>query len=429
MSDWHLRLLSARPSPAPVLRRACACGGTPGPTGECEACRRRRVQRAARSAGPAVAPPVVHEVLRSPGRALDPAVRAEMEPRFGHSFADVRVHADGQAAESARAVGAHAYAVGRDVVFGAGRYAPGSAEGRRLIAHELAHVVQQRGAAATLQPRLEIGAADDPAEREAERAAEGAAAVTEGGPAVVRRQRTQPTRAEIRRDDRLRRLARWPGEALAAWRRLSEGERTVLVMYMAGTYDSEFARQFLAVASDPRQRQRAPTYHATNLPVGTPAQLRARGWRMAAAGPGQEHWVRPNGDVLHRIISAGSTSAPAPAAEQATPAPAPAEAPPAPQPQAPEPEEAPPRVPPRSTFGREVQRRDGASVAGVTGRATRYEDGTITLESPGGGTTTYRPRPRSSGGVYDIYDQAGDLIPDVVWQIDTDEVFGASPPP
>ena len=159
-------------------------------------------------AGPAVAPPIVHDVLRTSGAPLSTQTRAEMEPRFGHSFADVRVHADGQAAESARAVGAYAYAVGRDVVFGAGRYAPGSAEGKRLIAHELAHVVQQRGAAATLQPRLEIGAADDPAEREAERAAEGAATVTEGGPAVLRRQgRSSPAP----RSAATTACAGWPG--------------------------------------------------------------------------------------------------------------------------------------------------------------------------------------------------------------------------
>jgi outer membrane protein OmpA-like peptidoglycan-associated protein len=157
-----------------VLRRACACGGTPGPTGECEACRKKRLglQRSEAAAGPSVAPPIVHEVLRSHGQPLDAATRAEMEPRFGHSFAQVRVHADGRAAESARAVGAHAYAVGGDIVFAAGRYAPGSRDGRRLIAHELAHVVQQGGAAsASLQPKLEVGAVDDPAEREADQAA------------------------------------------------------------------------------------------------------------------------------------------------------------------------------------------------------------------------------------------------------------------
>jgi hypothetical protein len=146
------------------------------------------------AAAPAVAPPVVHDVLRSSGMPLDAAVRARMEPRFGHSFADVRVHADGRAAESARAVGAHAYAVGTHVVFGAGRYAPGSADGNRLIAHELAHVVQQRGAPASLQPSLEIGAADEPAEREAEAAARSA---MEGGDARVAR----GTGARVARQD------------------------------------------------------------------------------------------------------------------------------------------------------------------------------------------------------------------------------------
>src|SRR5207247_5083803 len=63
-----------------------------------------------------------------------------MEPRCGHSFGEVRVHNDTRAAESARAVNAVAYTVGRDVVFGAGQFAPHSHEGRKLIAHELTHV-------------------------------------------------------------------------------------------------------------------------------------------------------------------------------------------------------------------------------------------------------------------------------------------------
>jgi hypothetical protein len=89
-------------------------------------------------------PSIVYEVIRSPGHPLDPATRAFMEPRCGHSFGEVRVHNDTRAAESARAVNAVAYTVGRDVVFGAGQFAPHSREGRKLIAHELAHVVQQR---------------------------------------------------------------------------------------------------------------------------------------------------------------------------------------------------------------------------------------------------------------------------------------------
>ena len=101
-----------------------------------------------------VAPPIVHEVLRSSGQPLDPATRAFMEPRFGHDFSRVQVYADASAEQSAREVNAHAYTVGNSVVFGAGRFAPETSEGRRLIAHELTHVVQQQtasGATSALQ--------------------------------------------------------------------------------------------------------------------------------------------------------------------------------------------------------------------------------------------------------------------------------------
>jgi len=91
-------------------------------------------------------PPIVHEALDSSGQPLDTGTRALFEPRFGHDFGGVRVHIDSEAAESARAVNALAYTVGRDVVFGAGQFAPHSYEGRKLIAHELTHVVQQRSA-------------------------------------------------------------------------------------------------------------------------------------------------------------------------------------------------------------------------------------------------------------------------------------------
>lgn len=93
-------------------------------------------------------PPIVHEILQSPGQPLDPTMRAFFEPRFGHDFSQVRVHTDTKAAESARAVNALAYTVGRDVVFGVGRYAPRTSAGRGLLGHELTHVIQQQGASA-----------------------------------------------------------------------------------------------------------------------------------------------------------------------------------------------------------------------------------------------------------------------------------------
>jgi Domain of unknown function (DUF4157) len=106
------------------------------------------------------APTIVDEVLQSSGQPLDGATRAFMEQRFGHDFARVRVHRDARAAESARAVNALAYTVGQDVVFAAGRYVPGTSEGRQLLAHELTHTVQQRhGAAEKISPSLSVSLA------------------------------------------------------------------------------------------------------------------------------------------------------------------------------------------------------------------------------------------------------------------------------
>lgn len=160
----------------PSLQRKCACGGTPGPTGECENCRRKRLglQRKGVGPQPTEVPPIVHEVLRSPGQPLEPTVRAALEPRFGHDFSRVRVHTGSRAAESARAVNALAYTLGRDVVFAAGQYAPATAKGQKLLAHELTHVLQQGGSSSPLQAQpadaspLTLGPAHDPSEAQAE---------------------------------------------------------------------------------------------------------------------------------------------------------------------------------------------------------------------------------------------------------------------
>lgn len=104
----------------------------------------RLLQRAAVNSSPVnEVPPIAYEVLRSPGQPLDAETQAFMEPRFGHDFSHVRVHTDAKAAESARAVNALAYTVGRNVVFGTGQYAPETGMGQGLLAHELTHVIQQ----------------------------------------------------------------------------------------------------------------------------------------------------------------------------------------------------------------------------------------------------------------------------------------------
>ena len=117
------------------------------------ACSKTIQRQSVNAANMDAVPSSVHEVLRSPGQPLDEETRFYMEPRFGHDFGRVRIHADSQAGESARAINALAYTVGNDVVFGAGRYKSATANGQRLLAHELAHVVQQRTSPITLIQR------------------------------------------------------------------------------------------------------------------------------------------------------------------------------------------------------------------------------------------------------------------------------------
>lgn len=178
------------PAVSGLLQRKCACGGSPGMDGECAECRKKkqfglqtkltvnepgdiyeqeadrvagqlmagpphhsvggtppRIQSLAGQAteGTMAAPASVDRVLDGPGKPLDPPLQQDMEQRFGHDFSRVRVHTGAAAGQSAHEVNAHAYTVGPNIVFGAGQFAPNTHEGRRLMAHELTHVVQQDG--------------------------------------------------------------------------------------------------------------------------------------------------------------------------------------------------------------------------------------------------------------------------------------------
>jgi len=168
------------PAPQPAatngfkLQRKCACGSY-GNGGECNKCRGEKTELQRRAPGatdPAAMPAVVHDVLGSAGQPLDAGTRAWMEPRFGYDFSSVRVHTDARASESARSIGALAYTVGKEMVFGRDQYAPHSLAGQHLVAHELAHVVQQNDQAPHDSPIQLMSAPRF--EREADRAAEGA---------------------------------------------------------------------------------------------------------------------------------------------------------------------------------------------------------------------------------------------------------------
>jgi len=144
---------------------AALTAGIPNSSGEdkiqhkCAHCgdEEEKLHRRESGPGPATAPPIVHEVLRSPGRQLDPATRAFFEPRFGSDFSGVRVHTDSHAAKSARDLNALAYTAGSHIVFANGQYAPHSASGQRLVAHELVHVGQQRGMSSGVAGAGKIG--------------------------------------------------------------------------------------------------------------------------------------------------------------------------------------------------------------------------------------------------------------------------------
>jgi hypothetical protein len=136
--------------PEPRLQRACACDEA-GPEHQTEKLPQGdvRVQTKridAGDRGQTAASPLIDDVLSAPGRPLDTAARAFMEPRFEYDFSQVRVHSDESAARSARDIAANAYTVGNHIVFNTGKFDPDTGAGNRLLAHELTHVIQQNAA-------------------------------------------------------------------------------------------------------------------------------------------------------------------------------------------------------------------------------------------------------------------------------------------
>ena len=152
----------------------------------------RKVSGNAAALDATAAPRIVHEVLRSPGRPLDAETRQFFEPRFGCDFSKVRVHSDARSGESARAVNALAYTIGPHVVLRDGGHQVAGAAGRSLLAHELAHVVQQANVDSATAGALPISHPGDAAERAADSAAHRVTAglpvppATASSPAVAR---------------------------------------------------------------------------------------------------------------------------------------------------------------------------------------------------------------------------------------------------
>jgi len=185
-----------------LIQRKCGCGNSFANGRGCESCgdkgtlvndRNSQVlSRFAESASSATQPPSkstsdrvephaskeVNNVLRSSGQSLDRGALNYMGPRFGRNFGNVRIHADSQASESAQSLNAQAYTVGNQIVFGKGHYNPNSSAGKRLLAHELTHVVQQSQNSSLMKQSYQIDAQNSLAESEADRVAD---SVTKSG--------------------------------------------------------------------------------------------------------------------------------------------------------------------------------------------------------------------------------------------------------
>ncbi len=259
------------------------------------------------------APAIVHQVLRSPGQPLDAVTRAYFEPRFGNDFSQVRIHTDARAAESARSVHARAYTVGRHIVLGSAQPSLRSVAGQSLLAHELAHVVQQsRGGPA---PELSALA---PHEQDARSAANAIAAgasfvnvACNTGVGLARDDKRHkpeaPPDPAVVKEARLTELAGDPRKAHEAWKNLKLEEKTELVDKMIALYGAVFAHQFRDIAEHGKAQFTQYYWQPNTGP--TPEQLRARGWRllgMERTGTGAtdvEVWVNAAGSTTRRDIS------------------------------------------------------------------------------------------------------------------------------
>ncbi len=190
-----------------LLQRACACGAKA--QGECEACRKKRLQRKGTGGWQQVSAPAAAEFERG-GQPLAPPWRERLEPRFGLSFANVRVHDDSASHSAARALEAHAFTFGQHIHFAAGQFRPQAGDGLHLLAHELAHTVQQRSVAgAAAASEVDIDSADSPLERAADASADAVIAgrtayvVPSAAGAPVQRRLQRKSAAEGTRERRI----------------------------------------------------------------------------------------------------------------------------------------------------------------------------------------------------------------------------------
>ncbi len=332
-SKTHQQKQTATPAASGLLQRKCTCGNHTLAGGECEECGKRKqfglqaklrvnepgdtyeheadriadqvmamtaphslsgaltcIQRySGQSNGQVdVAPDSVNQALASLGRPLEPALRQDMEQRFCHDFSRVQVHSGSAIEQSTQDVNAHAYTVGQDIVFACGQYAPHTADGRKLIAHELVHVVQQNTSCSA--PEIVQCSPDN-------KPADSGTGVPEN--LLLWSTAVWPKRLD--HDKKILMLAANPDHAHSSWKGLTLQEQIGVAVNMARFYGAVFAKQFV----DIHKARQVPETVFRQVEASTPpSQLTARGFRLAGtqAQMNVEIWFHPSGSRLHRLI-------------------------------------------------------------------------------------------------------------------------------
>jgi hypothetical protein len=236
-----------------------------------------------------------------------------MEQRFGQDFSAVRVHSGAVAEQSALEANAYAYTAGHHIVFGAKRFAPGTHEGRRLLAHELTHVVQQsrvdgngfrqsdqrRGlspiSVSQLQP-LSNSTAPQPSKV--------------GGRQIQCDKKRAEKKLSIG-EALLKELAMWPEQAHTHWKRLSDGEKIMVRMMMGERYGQAFGDAFVKFTKSGAKLE--SHHYGPGFPEHTPEWFKERGFRLAQRDTLNDWWVHPSGYnvTADRGIPWGKTRVPA----------------------------------------------------------------------------------------------------------------------
>ncbi len=287
-----------------TLQRKCSCGGA-APCSQCDDKRslQRSIPDRERQRKSPEVPQIVYDVLRTSGETMDRESRAFFGRRMGHDFSDIRIHSDDRAAESAQRVSALAYTVGRHVVFARGQYAPQTAQGSRLIAHELTHAMQQGMFAGDPKPGdLSIEGPDSPSERSAEAAENGGLPVagSHGRPILARKPRKNNLYKPTEWSDAYWNLSVEERSSVNVEVDRIFKERTGITRLLDwdNTGDEELARQWLRIRDEVMESRSAPPPKTTETetPPETTEEAEKKAEEETAAekkvcGPEVKDWL------------------------------------------------------------------------------------------------------------------------------------------